>query len=203
MKIIQLPLLESRYFRTAYTKKQIVLHGSNSDSSPKDTVSFWHTNPTKFGSPFIIDRDGTIYQTFESHYWIHHIGIKGKDFTSLDQHSIGITLSCLGPLKNIDGLFYSMTNSLVDVSEIIDYGQEFRGSRYFHRYTDEQLQSLNQLLQKLCATYQIPKQIATEQWDISLAALDGKPGIFSSVNFRKDRSDCHPQPELIQMLLSL
>ncbi|MNJ90659.1 N-acetylmuramoyl-L-alanine amidase [compost metagenome] len=203
MKIMQLPLPVSQYYRTAYTKKQIVLHGTNSDSSPKEIVSYWHSNPAKIGAAFLIDQDGTIYQTFESHYWIHHIGLRGENFLSLDQHSIAIDLCCIGPLKEIDGLFYSLSNSLIDVSEVIDYGKEYRGYRYFQRYSDEQVQSLKGLLLKLCNTHAIPKQIATESWDISLAALDGKPGIFTGVNFRKDVSDCHPQKELVEMLISL
>lgn len=203
MKITQLPLPISQYYRTAYTKKQIVLHGTNSDSSPKEIVSYWHSNPEKFGAAFLIDRDGTIFQTFESHYWIHHIGLRGENFLSLDQHSIAIDLCNLGPLKQKDGLFYSHLNSLVDIDDVIDYGSNFRGSRYYQSYSSEQLQSLKELLLKLCNTHEIPKQIATESWDISLAALDGKPGIFTGVNFRKDVTDCHPQKELIEMLISL
>lgn len=203
MKINQLPLPVSQYYRTAYTKKQIVLHGTNSDSSPKEIVSYWHSNPEKFGAAFLIDRDGTIYQTFESHYWIQHIGLRGEYFLSLDQHSIAIDLCNLGPLKEKDGLFYSHLNSLVDIDDVIDYGSNFRGSRYYQSYSTEQVQSLKELLLKLCARHEIPKHIATESWDISLAALDGKSGIFTGVNFRKDVTDCHPQKELIEMLISL
>lgn len=203
MKITQLPLPVSQYYRTAYTKKQIVLHGTNSDSSPKEIVSYWHSNPEKFGAAFLIDRDGTIYQTFESHYWIHHIGLRGENFLSLDQHSIAIDLCNLGSLKQKDGLFYSHLNSLVDIDDVIDYGSNFRGSRYYQSYSSEQLQSLKELLLKLCNTHEIPKQIATESWDISHAALDGKSGIFTGVNFRKDVTDCHPQKELVEMLISL
>nr|WP_294858692.1 N-acetylmuramoyl-L-alanine amidase [uncultured Fluviicola sp.] len=203
MKIFQLPLPVSQYYRTAYTKKQIVLHGTNSDSTPKEIVSYWQSNPSKFGAAFIIDRDGTIYQTFESHYWINHIGLRGENFESLEQYSIAIDLCNLGPLKKKDGQFYSHLNSLVDIDDVIDYGSNFRGSRYYQSYSAEQLRSLNELLVKLCSLHEIPKQIATESWDISLAALDGKPGIFTGVNFRKDVSDCHPQKELVEMLISL
>ncbi|AEA42582.1 N-acetylmuramoyl-L-alanine amidase [Fluviicola taffensis] len=203
MKIIQSPLLASQYYRTAYAKKQIVLHGTNSDSSPKNIISYWHSNPAKIGAAFIIDRDGTIYQTFESHYWIHHIGIRGKDFLSLDQYSIAITMCCVGGLNEEKGQFFNMHNSIIDASEVIDYGKNFRGYRYFQKYTSEQLDSLKELLLKLCHSFYIPTQITTEKWDVSLKALDGKPGIYTNVNFRQDVSDCHPQPELIQMLMSI
>lgn len=38
---------------------------------------------------------------------------------------------------------------------------------------------------------------------LNSAALAGKPGVWTHVNFRKDKSDCHPQPQLIEMLISL
>ena len=40
-------------------------------------------------------------------------------------------------------------------------------------------------------------------WEVSQDALCGKPGIYTHVSFRKDKSDCHPQKELIQMLKEL
>ena len=38
---------------------------------------------------------------------------------------------------------------------------------------------------------------------LNSAALTGKPGLWTHVNFRGDKSDCHPQPQLIEMLISL
>jgi hypothetical protein len=40
-------------------------------------------------------------------------------------------------------------------------------------------------------------------WDVSKNALSGKPGIYTHVSYRKDKSDCVPQPELITALQSL
>ncbi len=34
-------------------------------------------------------------------------------------------------------------------------------------------------------------------------ALNGYHGVFTHVSYREDKSDCHPQPELIQMLKSI
>jgi len=40
-------------------------------------------------------------------------------------------------------------------------------------------------------------------WKPIQAALDGKAGIWTHVSYRYDKSDCHPQPELINMLKTL
>jgi hypothetical protein len=40
-------------------------------------------------------------------------------------------------------------------------------------------------------------------WDLSNDALAGKKGVYTHVSFRTDKSDMHPQPELIEMLKNL
>jgi len=51
--------------------------------------------------------------------------------------------------------------------------------------------------------YKIPLDYNPTMFDVSQEALSGKAGIWSHTSFRKDKSDIHPQPELIQMLKSL
>jgi hypothetical protein len=40
-------------------------------------------------------------------------------------------------------------------------------------------------------------------WDLNDDALNGKNGIFTHVSYRADKSDMHPQPELVEMLKGL
>ena len=40
-------------------------------------------------------------------------------------------------------------------------------------------------------------------WDVSKNALTGKPGVWSHTSYRFDKSDIHPQQEVIDMLKSL
>ena len=37
-------------------------------------------------------------------------------------------------------------------------------------------------------------------WNASTYALEVKSGIYTHVSFRKDKSDCHPQKELIEII---
>ena len=50
--------------------------------------------------------------------------------------------------------------------------------------------------------YNIPLEYNQDMWDVSINALKGAPGIWTHVSYRSDKSDCHPQPELIEMLQS-
>jgi hypothetical protein len=49
----------------------------------------------------------------------------------------------------------------------------------------------------------IPLDYNADMWDVTNNALDGKPGIWTHNSYRTDKSDCHPQPELIKMLQTL
>jgi hypothetical protein len=40
-------------------------------------------------------------------------------------------------------------------------------------------------------------------FDINMDALGGIPGIFTHTSYRTDKSDCHPQKELVDMLCNL
>ena len=47
----------------------------------------------------------------------------------------------------------------------------------------------------------IPETHYDRSWfDIKSEALGGAPGIWTHVNYRRDKSDCIPQPEFINML---
>ena len=91
----------------------------------------------------------------------------------------------------------------VPIEEVTTYDYPFRGIRYYQKYTDKQLESLKFLLQYLCETYKIPKTYIPEMWEISKSALRGDKGIFTHVSYRKDKSDCHPQKELVEFLKSI
>ena len=47
------------------------------------------------------------------------------------------------------------------------------------------------------------KDYKKDMWDISRSALSGSPGIYTHVSYRKDKSDCHPQKDLIENLKNL
>jgi hypothetical protein len=62
---------------------------------------------------------------------------------------------------------------------------------------------LKNLIQYLCEFYKIPNDYKSEMWDISRSsALSGSPGTFTHFSYRKDKSDCHPQEELQEILKS-
>jgi len=102
--------------------------------------------------------------------------------------------------SSIVAQFTSSTETIVPTNEVIELVQPFRGSKYYQKYTDKQLKTLQILLNYLCETYNIPNTYISDMWDYSRSAINGSPGIFNHVSFRKDKSDCFPQEELVEVL---
>ena len=148
----------------------------------------------------MIDREGIIHQAFSSQDWAHHLGTHEKNNTLLNQQSIGIELCNWGSLKLKKSNYINYLEQIIPVDEVYIYDSPFRSSFFYQEYTSKQLESLKNLISYLCETYNIPKDFKTDMWDISKLALSGNPGIYTHVSFRKDKSDCHPQKELLEIL---
>jgi N-acetyl-anhydromuramyl-L-alanine amidase AmpD len=205
-KIVQVRLKETQFYQDEHPKKQIVLHHTVSNGNAKNVMAWWNKTPARVGTAFIIDREGIIHQCFSSKHWAHHLGTKAKNNKQLNQESIGIELCSWGPLKRspmksgIKATFTSSTGVIVPNDEVIELEKPFRGHFYFQKYTEKQLKSMQILVNYLCETYKISKKYNADMWEYSRLAMNGNPGIWSHVSFRKDKSDCFPQKELIDSI---
>ena len=83
------------------------------------------------------------------------------------------------------------------------YPEKFRGFDGYEKYTPAQIESVGLLCQYWNGKYGITMAYNESMWDVSKLALQGFPGIWAHVSFRSDKSDCHPDPELVKLLKSL
>ena len=201
--IIYIPLDKSQYFQEKYDKRQIVLHHTVSNGNAKNVINWWKTDKKRIATAFVIDGEGIIHQAFNSAYWGHHLGTKEVNNTILNKQSIGIEICSWGPLTKKGDKFFSFTGKEIPLQEVIFYKDKFRGNHYYHKYNDKQLETLKNLIIYLSEKYKIPAHYKSDMWDISRSAVSGSPGIYTHVSFRKDKSDCHPQLELIKLLKDL
>ena len=209
-KIVQVRLKETQFYQEEFPKKQIVLHHTVSNGNAKSVMNWWTSTPSKIGVAFIIDREGIIHQCFSSKHWAHHLGTKAKNNKQLNQQSIGIELCSWGgltikenPMLKGNPKFFSSTGTEVKKEEVVKLDKPFRGYLHFQKYTSSQLKSLQILVNYLCETYGIPKSYNSDMWDYSRMAMNGNPGIYTHVSFRKDKSDCFLQNEFIYSLLEI
>jgi len=205
---------DDQYYQEVTEKTQIVLHHTVSGDSVVGDISWWEQTPEHVATCVIIARDGTIHTLFSSEHWAHHLGIKSWIFKKfglksygankgLNKKAIGVELDSWGGLVKRGSKYYRTGSKEVSADKVVDYGREIRGFRYYEKYTEEQIKSLKYLLQYWNKKYNIPIKYNLEMWRLNEKALKGQEGVWTHVSYRPDKSDCHPQKELIEMLKTL
>lgn len=214
---------KGQYVKERTDKSQIVLHHTVSGDGVDGDLNWWKQTQDRIATAIVIARDGTIYQCFSTRYWAYHIGPVqcsfrkiGANYRDCDPNTIGVELDSWGALVKKDGKFFPVRwNSEhnryepwfkageVAPGNVVEHDRPFRGFRYYERYTDAQLQSLKELLKYWEKYWGIPLDYHANMWELNREALTGVPGVYTHVSYREDKSDCHPQPGLIDMLKSL
>lgn len=219
-KITQYPFPESQYMREEVAKKQIYLHHTAGNASGVAVYNGWKATDDRIATAIVISgkpnstgtwKDGEIVQGFPSKYWAYHLGLKKDTFTragvpyqSLDKISIGIEICNWGQLTKTARGWETYVGSLVPDADVCKLDVAFKGFKYFHNYTDAQIESTRQLLVFWNEKLGIPiKYKGAEIFGIDKRALAGEAGVYTHNSVRKDKVDVYPHPKLIQMLESL
>lgn len=202
-KIIERSLSPNQYIKQIFDKKQIFLHFTAGGPNAENVISGWDMDSPTISTAYVIDRrDGSIYEAFKPEFWSYHLGIKGTK-GKLDKASIGIEICNWGPITKTGDKFITYTKKELPKSEVFELSQPFRGYKYFERYTDEQLLSVEQLLEFLIIKFNIPIQKSFDNtwFDFNSDVInDCLPGIWTHVNVRQDKTDLYPDNRILEML---
>ena len=212
--IISVDFPIDQYFKEQTTKNQIVLHHTVSGQGTAGDIAWWRQTADRVGTAIIVGFDGKIYQCFSTKYWAHHLGMKSPMNLILNKSSIGIEIDSWGGLVELNGKWYPAkwdTNlkknvpnvSVKPIQNVEKYPNGFKGYYGYEKYTDEQVEAVRKLLVYWHGVYGIPLTYNEDMWALSPKAIKGTAGVWAHVSFREDKSDCHPAPNLIQMLKSL
>ena len=219
-KIKQVPLKETQYIKEEIKKSQIVLHHTAGNSSGVGTIRMWDTdNRGRIATCVTISGkgqskdtyDGEICQAFSSRHWAYHLGIKpdvfrsrGIKYQSLDKISIGIEICNWGPLEKVGNKFFNYVDREVPFDQVCELEKPYKGFKYYHAYTDAQIESVRQLLLYWKDIYGIDLTYREQDmWQVSDRALKGENGVYTHNSYRRDKTDISPQPKMIEMLKSL
>lgn len=208
--IKQVRLKDNQYFAESSPKTQIYLHHTAGNGNAEGVSRYWNGNDSRIATAFIIGENGTIVQCFSSKHWAWHLGIDQEDFarngakySNLNKLSVGIEVCNWGYLKKKGDKYYNYAGGVVNPSYVTELDQPYKGYKYWYKYSDAQIESLRQLVEYLCETYDIPKDYRSEIWSIDKEAFKGTKGIFTHNSVRKDKSDIYPDPRVIKMLQNL
>ena len=161
--IKSVPLQIGEYNTERTAKDTIYIHHTAGGHRPDWTIAGWNTDKTTSGgklrvaTSYVIGNvsttdgntewDGVIVRCFPEEMWAHHLGLHAANNEALNKKSIGVELCNYGPLKlSSDGKFYNYVNKVVPASQVIELSKPFKGYKYYHKYSEKQIESLRALL---------------------------------------------------------
>jgi len=200
------------------------LHHTAGWDNPYNTVSMWNKDKRgRVATQYVIGgsnvkgktkHDGVVVECFPNNYLGWHLGKVGK--FSISKLSGGVELCNFGYVTKKGDKYYTYVNTEVKPEYVCDLGYKFRGHQYWHAYTNKQIESLRLLILHLRDIYPkmdlvngLPKLLKEgvhpkDAFEFNTDAYNAKQfGLWTHTNVRKDKFDCFPQPELIEMLKQL
>lgn len=192
------------YRQVVFPKTSLVLHFT-AGGTALGALDHWTKAKTPVSTAWVVDRDGTIFQAFEDHYWSFHLGLKGKmyDEGRQDSRAVGVELANWGPLKvGKDGHLKSWPNNwtnrycnIEETDKYIKLDKPWRGIQYFATFPEAQMISLAKLVGDVLGRYEIPFNLVPKERRLDLLKpeeiLDFK-GILTHSNYREDKWDIGP-----------
>ena len=210
-------MLPPNEYMTGSKPEYVFLHHTAGWHNPFRTVDHWgRDNRGKVATEFVLggqsikgdddQHDGVLVQCTPQGGWGWHLGT-GR--SHMHQNSVGIEVNNFGWIK--DGKTYAGTRA--DRSQIVVLSKPFRGYSTWHRYSDKQIEVLRDWILWIGERDGIDireglpkliKSIGADAFEYIQDVRDGKlKGLWTHTNVRKDKVDMFPQPELMDMLVSL
>lgn len=210
-------LPRGEYFAGPTPKEYLFLHHTLGWDNPYNTIDGWARDDRgQVGTEFVMggksvkgdDRyDGELVQCMPQGAYGWHLGI-GATYMAL--HSVGIELCNFGAAKN--GKTY--TGRSIPSDQLVKLPQAFKGSKIWHAYSDVQIETLRLFILWIAERDSIDirdgliaeiKKNGAKAFGFNQDAFEGKiKGMWTHANVRRTgKSDLFPQPDLIDMLLSL
>ena len=165
MNIKKYPLSRKEWFADVTRKKYVVWHGTGGrtrntpvNSKPglaTTSIEAWKRDAQRVGAPYVVDRDGTIYQTFDDTYWIYHLGLPGTN-GRYDRASVAIELANELTLTLDGDRLYAFG---VITPQTVYRGEHFtgrwRGGRFFAEMDEAQADAAIALTLDICRRHKI------------------------------------------------
>ena len=204
MRLVDYPLNRGQWNEQPTKKQFVVWHGTEGRTRytpvrgvpgrATTSIDGWNLDANFVGAPYLVDRDGTVFKTFEDTGWIHHLGLKGTK-GSYDRASVAIELANEGPLS-LDGdrlhAFGINTPSTVYTGPHFAY--EWRERSYFAEPDEAQIDAAIELTLELCRRHEIDPVFYYPSTAFDFPRCFQVATIVCHSNCRKDKLDlCLPE----------
>jgi hypothetical protein len=164
MNIIDYPLNPGQWVAKKTPKACVVWHGTRGRTAATpyngqpgqatSSIDYWNSNTQRVGAPWLVDRDGTIYRTFDDREWIVHLGI-GTDY-SYEQATVGIEIANELDLIATGGQLYAFGEVKPNTRYIgKHFVQKWRGGEYWASMDEAQVDACIELTLDICERFSI------------------------------------------------
>jgi len=216
---IEQHMLPKGEYKPGPTRKEyIFLHHTAGWHNPYKTINNWGRDSRgAIATEFVLggqsvkgndnEYDGVLVQCMPEGAYGWHLGKNGSQH--MHTHSVAIEVCNFGSIKN--GKTWAGVTAAE--SQIVKLPEPFRGAQYWHRYSNKQIEVLRDWILYVAERDGIdPRKGLVEEikkhgakgFEWNEDAYYGRvKGLWTHTNTRKDKVDMFPQPELIDMLLSL
>jgi hypothetical protein len=220
-------------------KEYLFLHHTAGWHNPYNIIRSWDRDSSTIATEFVMggpsikgngdEYDGRVLQAFPEGGYAWHLGKNGSQH--MHTHSVGIEVCNFGYLQEggyskwdrvnkkrvwvpkTPGKFYTYVGTEAADSQVVKLSEEFRKHQFWHRYSDEQIESLRQFILFIAERDSIDvrvgliqevKKYGAKGFEFNENAFYGKTkGMWTHTNTRKDKFDMFPQQELLDMLVDL
>tara|TARA_R110002153_G_scaffold116579_3_gene260269 strand:- start:11906 stop:12811 length:906 start_codon:yes stop_codon:yes gene_type:complete len=215
-----LPLGEYIKGEKDFQNDYLILHHTAGGFNPYRCIDHWAKDRRgRVATEFVIggqsiknnnsEYDGVILQAFPTGCQGWHLG--KIDSYYMNRHSVGIEICSMGYLTEANKTY---VGSVVHDDQICVLDEKFRNKDKWHRYSNDQIESCKDLILFISERDGIDLSVGLIDWikkegptkafAFKKEASEGKvKGLLTHTNVRKDKMDCFPQPEFIDMLLSI
>ena len=211
-------LPKGEYLDGPTNKEYLFLHHTAGWHNPYKTIDNWGRDTRgRVATEFVLggqsvkgndnQYDGVLVQCMPEGAYGWHLGKNGSQH--MHKHSVGIEVNNFGYIK--DGKTYAGT--VAHESQLVTLPEKFRGFTTWHRYSDKQIEVLKNWILYIAERDNIDvraglveeiKKHGAKGFEFNEDAYYGRiKGMWTHTNTRKDKVDMFPQPELLDMLLSL
>ena len=204
MNIQPYPLDPGQWYTQPTKKRYVVWHGTAGRTRPTPaghrpglattSIDGWNRDGARVGAPYVVDRDGTIYHTFDDAHWIYHLGLKGTD-GYYDKASVAIEFANEGGLS-LDGdrlhAFGMNTPNTVYTGPFLTY--PWRGWRHFAQLDEAQVDAGIELTLDICRRHDIEPVFFCPSTSFDFPRCFRVATILCHSNCRADKTDlCLPE----------
>lgn len=213
-------LPKDEYVQQKMDNQYIFLHHTAGRENPYKIIEQWDRDTRgRIATEFVLggqshtdgsDKyDGTMVQAFPEGNLGWHLGATGSG--QMNKASVGLEICSMG---HLDKHFKTYVGTTVVESQRITLKESFRGKIHFHKYSEKQIEETEKWILYVAERDAIDVRVGLQQWikkfgaikafDFQEDAYYGKvKGLLTHTNVRKDKMDCYPDPNLVDMIMSL